>query len=173
MPSVCLIGMPGVGKSKIGEAMADILGCAFIDTDRIIKRQFHKPLQEILEDIGSERFLECENAALEGIVPGGDVVISPGGSAVFCERGMAHIASFCTIIYLADTFENIERRITNLNTRGIVGLSDLGGLDEVFEQRDPLYRRWAHHVFWLPQGFPYQPSVVTVAQRLVEVLNEI
>jgi shikimate kinase len=167
MPAICLIGMPGVGKSKIGHSMASLAGYDFIDTDRVINRQTGTSLNVTIDKIGADSFLEMEDAALLGIHPSETVIISPGGSSVFCDKGMAHIATFATILYLADTLKNIERRIINLETRGIVGLTDLGGLDAVYEQRDPLYRKWAHHVVWLPEGFPFNPSVKTMAERLV------
>lgn len=167
MTAICLIGMPGVGKSKIGHSMARLAGYDFIDTDRVIKRHTGTALNVTVKKIGADAFLAMEDAALLGIEPSETVIISPGGSSVFCEKGMAHVAAFATILYLTDTLKHIERRIMNLETRGIVGLTELGGLDAVYEQRDPLYRKWAHHVVWLPDGFPFKPSVKTMAEQLI------
>jgi len=162
--------MPGVGKSKIGMALATQLQCRFIDTDKVIIREYGQPLIEIVTALG-DGFAAVEDRTLGAITPSDHLIISPGGSAIFCEAGMAHIASFATIVYLVDSVERIERRIPNLTTRGIVGLTD-GGLRAVFAQRDPLYRHWATSVYVVPSGFPFHPSVKEVAARLAVFIQQ-
>ena len=50
-----------------------------------------------------------------------------------------------TIIFLDVSLEEIRRRIENITERGIVGLRK-HGLEELYRERIPLYRKYAHVV---------------------------
>lgn len=167
---VTLVGMPGVGKSKIGSEMARMLEYAFIDTDKVISRETGRPIQSVLEEKGIPAFLDYEALVLAQIQCVRSTIVSPGGSSVLRNDGMAHLASLGPIVYLMDTLDNIRARIPNIDTRGIVGMGN-DGLEGVFRERDPLYRRWASVTFQIPNGFPFRVTVKEVAQRLIAALG--
>ena len=48
MKNIILIGMPGTGKSVVGQALAERLGYAFVDADDLIVEAAGKTLPEIL-----------------------------------------------------------------------------------------------------------------------------
>ena len=56
--NVILIGMPGSGKSTVGVVLAKVLGYRFIDSDLEIQSQEGKRLPELIEEFGTEGFLD-------------------------------------------------------------------------------------------------------------------
>ena len=133
--------MSGAGKSTLGVLLAKALGLHFVDTDIIIQQKTGKLLQELIDTEGVSRFLEIE----EEIVSSQDLqstVIATGGSVVYSEKAMRHLKRNGTIVYLAVEYAELEKRLFNITTRGIVFK---GGQDlkTVYEERLPLYETYA------------------------------
>ena len=139
--SIILIGMPGCGKSTVGVLLAKALCMQFLDTDIMIQRREKKPLQRIIAEKGNDYFSRAERRALMSLCPRGQV-IATGGSVIFYPRAMEHLKTLGKVIFLDVPFEELERRIWNLESRGIVFKpgQDLRGL---FEEREPLYKKYA------------------------------
>ncbi len=55
---------------------------------------------------------------------------------------MEHLKSLGRIVYLKLGYPALERRVTNLATRGIA-FAPGQTLADVYRQREPLYQRWA------------------------------
>jgi shikimate kinase len=140
--NVTLIGMSGVGKSRIGRLLSKRLNYALIDIDRIIENENGKKLQDIIDCLGDEAFLKLEETAIIGIGETSNSVISPGGSSIYSARAMTFLKSISKIIFLNASLEEIKRRPVDFSERGIVGLKEKG-LDVLFEERLPLYKRYA------------------------------
>ena len=141
MKNIILIGMPGSGKSTIGVVLAKTLASFFIDTDLIIQVQRKNTLQRLIDDDGLESFRLYEEDALLA-VDGTDTVVATGGSAVFCEKGMAHLKENGVCVYLKLPLEDIKKRLANIKTRGIA-MSKGETIDDVYAERIPLYERYA------------------------------
>ena len=69
-------------------------------------------------------------------------VIATGGSAVYGEEAMAHLKKDGIIVYLNISLCEIEKRIGNITTRG-VAMKNGTTLAELFEERTPLYNKYA------------------------------
>ena len=141
MKNIVLIGMPGCGKSTIGVKLARALGMAFVDTDDVIQRLSGRKLQAMVDEDGIDRFLEEEADAVCSLDVHG-YVIATGGSVVYKERAMRHLHAIGRVVYIALPFEEIERRIHNLSSRGIA-LRDGQTLRMLYDERIPLYEREA------------------------------
>ena len=140
--NITLIGMSGVGKSRIGKLLSTKLNYSFIDIDRMIEMGNSKKLQDIVECLGDEKFLKLEENAIMGIGKISNSVISPGGSSIYSERAMNFLKSTSEIVFLNASLEEIKRHTVDFSGRGIVGLKEKG-LDRLFEERLPLYKRYA------------------------------
>ena len=139
--NIILIGMPAVGKSTVGVVAAKRLGYEFIDTDLLIQKQEDKLLCEIIEEKGTEGFLEIENQVNRDV----DVthaVIAPGGSVVYCEEAMEHYKKIGTVVYLQASFETIDNRLKNAKNRGVV-LKDGQTLKDLYDERVVLFEKYA------------------------------
>ena len=141
MNNIILIGMAGCGKSTVGVLLAKALGMGFLDTDLVIQRREGKKLQEIINGDGLEYFKRAEDAALLSVETD-NTVIATGGSAVYYDDAMKHLKAGGKCVWLALPFDVIERRIRNIKTRGIA-IAPGKTLRDVFEERQPLYEKYA------------------------------
>ena len=62
---ICLIGMPGSGKSTIGKEIANIIGYNFIDTDKLIEVKIGMKISKIFQSKGEEYFRKIEKNIFE------------------------------------------------------------------------------------------------------------
>ncbi|MBR5233969.1 MAG: shikimate kinase [Clostridia bacterium] len=141
MNNIILIGMPGAGKSTLGVLLAKAMGKLFVDTDIIIQQKTKRLLQDIIDNDGTEEFLRLEEEILL-TVNEENTVIATGGSAVYSEKAMEHFRKNGKIVYLHVDFNEIEKRVTNITTRGIV-LKNGKSLADAFDERKPLYDKYA------------------------------
>lgn len=139
--NIIMIGMPGCGKSTVGVLLAKALNLNFTDCDLIIQTKKGASLQEIINERGTKGFLEVEEAVLCEL-EAEDTVLATGGSAVYSERAMKHLAKNAIAVYIKLPYAEIERRLTNLKTRG-VAMGEGKTLLDVYNERVPLYERYA------------------------------
>ena len=71
-------------------------------------------------------------------------VIATGGSVVYSQAGMEALKRNGTVVYLAATYEEVEKRVTNITTRGIVRKHGCS-LQDAFEERVPLYEQYSDY----------------------------
>ena len=140
--SVTLIGMPGAGKSTVGVVLAKRLGYAFVDADLIIQQKEGRLLHQLIEERGLEGFLDIENRINASLSPQ-SAVIATGGSVVYGKEAMEHLVQTTTVIYLQLRLEALAQRLGDLRKRGVV-LRKGQSLEELYEERVPLYRQYAH-----------------------------
>jgi len=142
MQRLTLIGMPGSGKSAVGKIVASRLGWNFLDTDHCMEERFGLKLQALIDQVGAEAFGQIEEQTVLSLAPQEQTVISTGGSVVYSAAAMRHLASVSTVAFLEVPIEAIRGHIALEAPRGIVGMSG-GGLEELYRQRLPLYRKYA------------------------------
>ena len=141
--NIVLIGMPGAGKSTLGVVLAKILGMDFMDGDILIQNQVGNTLQKIIDAQGVDGFLQVENDVLAA-VDVQNTVISTGGSAIYSDEAMRHLTDIGTVVYLDVSLEELRSRLGSLHERGVVMRKGVSmSLDEIFEERGPLYRKYA------------------------------
>lgn len=165
--NITLIGMAGVGKTVIGRELARRVGYAFIEIDEIIEKVTGRSLQETLDNLGAEEFLRIEEKAVLHLGELKRSVISPGGSIVYSEGAMRFLRDNSTIVFLNTPFANIEKRLANKDTRGIVGLKGKG-LRLLFEERLFLYRKYADIVIEISETDGIDAVVNEIIRRVVK-----
>src|SRR5437868_569353 len=98
--NITLIGMPGSGKSFVGKKLADRLGYKFVELDKILEQEYRLPLQQVVEKLGAELFLDREAEITISQTKGQDsLVVSPGGSVIYRASAMQHLRGVSKIIY--------------------------------------------------------------------------
>lgn len=139
--NVVLIGMPGVGKSTVGVVLAKVLGYEFIDADLLIQKAEGKLLHEIIDERGTDGFIEVENR-VNSQIDTHRSVIATGGSVVYGKEAMEHLRSIGTVVYLKQNLRPLERRLRNLKGRGVV-LKPGQTLADLYKERTVLYEKYA------------------------------
>lgn len=139
--NIVLIGMPGAGKSTVGVVLAKVVGHKFVDSDLVIQETYDKLLHELITEHGLDGFLEIENQVNAGL----DMeksIIATGGSVIYGEEAMKHLKEIGLVVYLKLSLESIAERLGDLKQRG-VALKEGWGLKELYEERVPLYEKYA------------------------------
>lgn len=139
--NVVLIGMPGVGKSTIGQRLAQALRRRFLDTDALIEQQEGRSLQDIIDRDGLTAFLDIEERTVLNLAVSGHVVAT-GGSVVYSARAMARLKENGTVIYLRVPYHEMKARIHNESSRGLA-ISKGQDLRALYNERAPLYEAYA------------------------------
>lgn len=139
--NIILIGMPGVGKSTIGVVLAKVLGYQFVDADLLIQEAEGKLLSELIEENGTDGFIEIENRVNSQIQTHRSV-IATGGSVIYGKEAMEHLKSIGTVVYLKQNLRVLQRRLRNLKGRGVV-LKEGQTLADLYKERTVLYEKYA------------------------------
>lgn len=141
MKNIVLIGMPGAGKSTIGVILAKSLLYDFCDTDLSIQKSTGESLCDTIKKIGIDEFIKLE----EKIIceqSFSSSVVATGGSAVYGARAMQSLKENGVVVYLKVSVEELQKRITNIHTRGIAMKAGTT-IAELYNQRAPLYEKYA------------------------------
>lgn len=137
MENIILIGMPGCGKSTVGQLLAEKYGKEFVDADAKVVELAGKSIPRIFTEDGEEVFRQWETKALEELGKRSGLVIATGGGCVTKERNYPLLHQNGTILWL-------KRDLDRLPTDGRP-LSQAGNLTQMYESRRPLYEAFADH----------------------------
>jgi shikimate kinase len=155
---IILIGMPGCGKSAIGEELARRLGWPWFDSDREIEKQEKMLISEIFSCYGEAYFRDIEAQCVARLLDSDTAVISLGGGAVLNFKGLREVQEEvqretqreiqwksrqgCVFVYIHRSVEDI------------LGSVDLSGrpllrdnpeyISELFARRHPIYEQISH-----------------------------
>ena len=135
MENIILIGMPGCGKSTIGRLLAQRTGKKFVDADEALEARLGRKITDIIPQDGETVFRQMESDTLAELGKQSGLVIATGGGCVTRERNYPLLHQNGTILWLT-------RQLHKLPTEGRP-LSQPGKLQEMFAQRQSLYRQFA------------------------------
>lgn len=134
---VSLIGMAGAGKSTLGRLLAERLGWAHLDTDRLLEAYYGQSLQELLDGLGLAAFLRAENQ-LVSMLGVRRTVISTGGSVVYGTEAVARLRLLGPVVHLKISLESFLKRVGNGDNRGLA-IAPGHTRQDLFLERQPLY----------------------------------
>ena len=162
--NIILIGMPGCGKSTIGVLLAKAMLYHFVDTDLLLQNEYGVSLCDLIEKHGLDGFKICENEILSRISCE-NTVIATGGSAVYGKAAMEHFKDIGKIVYIKVPLCELEKRVNNFSTRGVV-MKNGSTLKDIFEERAPLYEKYADITVELGNG-----SLTDSAEEIIKALK--
>ncbi len=139
--TITLIGMPAAGKSCMGRHLSKKLKMKIIDGDRQIEQVTGRKLQDIIDEDGLDAFKAIEEQVLLTIDED-NVIIAPGGSAVYYDSVMQHFKSKGIVVYLYASPEIIAARLGDFSKRG-VALKPGQTIRDLYLERAPLLEKYA------------------------------
>ena len=131
--NLVLIGMPGSGKSSIGQALAARMGRDFVDCDAEIVRRAGMTIPEIFARQGEPVFRDLESRVIAEVCRGKSRVIATGGGAVLREDNVRAMRQNGVVVM-------VERALDALPTEGRPLSSNPQALREMWRVREPRYR---------------------------------
>jgi shikimate dehydrogenase len=156
--NITLIGMPGSGKTSIGNKVASMLDREFIDTDTLISQRVGMTIPEIFERHGEAYFRSVESDVIAEYSKLSGKVISSGGGAVLSEENRRNILQNSFVV-------QITRSIDELEAEGRPLSRSLDTLRRMADERQPLYDMCSMATV------QNDGSVENAARRVVEVFN--
>ena len=160
--------MPGGGKSTVGRHLARSLGLRFVDSDTEIEKRAGMPVRAFFDAHGEARFRDLEQQTIDELTRQEGCVIATGGGAVLREPNRRALHDRTTVVYLRSTPEELFRRLRHDTQRPLLQVKDpLRKLRELYQERDPLYRRCAHFV--IETGRPSVPTLVNMILMQLEL----
>ena len=136
LENIVLIGMPGCGKSSIGAQIAQLMQREFIDFDQYISQKIGLTPEDIILNQGEVTFRSIESEVAAEIGKRQGLVIATGGGTVTRDVNMLALRQNGRIYF-------IERGLSSLATAGRPLSDDGKALEQLYQQRYPLYRHYA------------------------------
>jgi shikimate kinase len=143
-----LIGMPGAGKTTLGQALAVAYEVPFIDLDREIFLRERRSITTIFELEGEKYFREREAAVLREVVQGAEsFVLSTGGGTPCFHHNLELLLEVGFVLYLEVPVEALaQRMLQSASMRPLLaGATDaealVSQLRETLEARKQFYDR--------------------------------
>ena len=135
---ICIIGMPGSGKSTIGRILSEKLNYEFFDTDEEIETLTGSKIKDIFKKQGESRFREIETGVLKKLINFNKVVISTGGGIILNNQKL--LKKSLNIYLVCDLNVLIER--ASRNKKRPLLLEDIeNNMKNLFNHRKDLYNK--------------------------------
>ncbi|GAA2941990.1 3-dehydroquinate synthase [Kitasatospora cinereorecta] len=164
-PLIVLVGPMGVGKSTVGELLAERLGTTYRDTDADVVATAGKAISEIFFDEGEERFRALERQAVREALARHTGVLSLGGGAVLDEETRILLAGR-PVVYLSMDVDEAVRRVGLSTARPLLAVNPRRQWRELMDARRHLYEEVARTTVATDERTPEE-----VARAILDALE--
>lgn len=137
--NIVLIGMPGSGKTTLGEIIHKRLQIKFIDMDAFIEHKHGMTIPELFMH-GEEYFRKLESEAVQKLSCKKSTIIATGGGVVKNHLNMQYLKKNGIIIFIDRPVKNIINDI-NISNRPLLK-DGVQMLYSIFNERYELYNKY-------------------------------
>lgn len=139
-PHIILVGLPGAGKSTVGQLVAEKLARTFLDFDKEIERREGMPITQIFGERGEAAFRQLERSLTEELQQFGNMVLSPGGGWIKIPEVVSLLRPPGIMIYLRVRPEVAIQRLGGGAGRPLLsGPDPMAAMKALFEERKAAY----------------------------------
>lgn len=170
MRNIFFVGLMGAGKTTVGKHLAKSLEMDFYDTDQEIEKRTGVRIPTIFEMEGEAGFRKREVLMIDELTQMSNIVLATGGGAVLNAENRQHLATRGTVIYLRASVQDLYLRTRFDRNRPLLQNTNAQAkLEQLFSERDPLYREVAHHI--VDTGNQPVANIVQKIEELIGVNN--
>lgn len=156
--TIVLIGMPGSGKTTVGQLLAQLLDLRFHDSDALLAKSLGQPIAEIYAQKGEAYFRHNETLTCSTLLQHSEGVIALGGGAVLSPE-VRSLLPLHTVLYLKASLPVLQERLGT-------DRPNLGDLQALEAERLPLYERLAKKTLLTDHLTP-----LAATRRIMEILE--
>ena len=142
MKNIVLIGMPGCGKTTVGNLLAKKLNLDFIDCDALIEKSEGTSIPQIFDSFGEQYFRDLESSTLNSLADKSDSVISTGGGIIERPQNIETLKKCGTVIFLNRPLKFLLKDI-DISERPLLK-NGKDALEELYKRRFDLYKAACH-----------------------------
>ena len=165
MPKIFIIGMPGSGKSTIGELLADKLGLPFFDLDEVIVEQEGASVSSIFEVEGEKYFREVESENLKDVTGQNEsFVMATGGGSPCYHSGMEWMNEHGTTVFIDVSPEVLIERTSRQKDRPLLKANPRERVNQLYAERIHIYQKAQIHV--QAEGLSVEELVEQLREKL-------
>lgn len=157
MKNIVLVGMPSSGKSTLAAALGEKLGRPVYEADALIEQEADMDIPAIFARYGEGHFRALETEILSRLGKLSGAVISTGGGCVTREENYDLLHQNGTIVWLQRGTEKLDKTGRPLSLKN--------DLNEMYQKREPMYRRFAD------AAVDNNGSVKATLEQILEVLQ--
>jgi shikimate kinase len=137
--ALVLMGFMGTGKSEVGRRLAQRLGRAFVDTDRLVEERAGKRIATIFAEDGEPAFRTLERAAVAEAAGRGGSVVAVGGGTVLDPENVRCLRAAGVLVYLTARSEIIMGRVGDGSNRPLLRDDPRAEVARLLAERGPVY----------------------------------
>ncbi|MER2555153.1 MAG: shikimate kinase [Thauera sp.] len=155
MSCLILIGMMGAGKTTVGKELARRRKLRFADCDQAIVARTGVSIPTIFEVEGEAGFRRRETQMMDELTLQPDIVIATGGGVVTTPENRVLMRARGIVVYLDVPPQVLYERTRHDRNRPLLQVDNpRRRIEELYRQRDPLYRETAHIILEGGRGNP-------------------
>ena len=136
---ICLIGMPGSGKTTLGKEIAKIFNYEFIDLDTLIKKETGLKISEIFSNKGEEYFRTLETLILKKIISNDKKIIISTCCGIILRNKESLKKTYN--IYLECDINTLVKRLSSSKERPLIGVNIVENVTQLLIEREILYKK--------------------------------
>lgn len=138
--------MMGAGKTTVGQAVAERLGWAFVDSDRQVEARAGRTVEQIWRDEGEDGFRRLEAEALAHALAATEerpAVVAAAGGVVLDPANRELLRRHPPVVWLRARPETLARRVGTGEGRPLLAGGPAAALVRLEAERRPLYEEVA------------------------------
>ena len=144
--NLVLLGMMGVGKTRIGKYVARRLKINFFDIDKLIEKKNEMKITELFKTKGEIYFRKEEEFVTIKYLNKKGSIISLGGGGFINDKIRKIVLLECISVWLNVNLETIYTRLKNSKKRPLIYNNNQNNIDKIFMERKKIYSLADHEI---------------------------